>query len=78
MGGVGHRGAIARCRAPRRGARPTGLRAERVSDDELEVPGATAEVVGRAAAEEGVVVLGLSERLRSLEDAFFALTGQDS
>ncbi len=55
-----------------------GLRAERVSDDELEVPGATAEVVGRAAAEEGVVVLGLSERLRSLEDAFFALTGQDS
>ena len=52
-----------------------GLTAELGGEDELVVHGATPEEVGRAAAEEGVVVLGLSERGRSLEDAFLALTG---
>jgi ABC-2 type transport system ATP-binding protein len=41
----------------------------------LLVLGATPEQVGEVAAAEGVVVLGLAPRARSLEAAFFALTG---
>ena len=41
----------------------------------LLVLGATPEQVGEIAAAEGVVVLGLAPRARSLEAAFFALTG---
>ena len=41
----------------------------------LLVLGATPEQVGAVAAEEQVVVLGLAPRARSLEAAFFALTG---
>ena len=47
---------------------------ERTGDDLL-VLGATPEQVGAIAAEESVVVLGLKPRARSLEAAFFALTG---
>ena len=47
---------------------------ERIGDDLL-VLGATPEQVGAIAAEESVVVLGLKPRARSLEAAFFALTG---
>ena len=53
-----------------------GVRTEPAGADELVVHGATPEDVGRAAGEEGVVVLGLSERGRSLEDAFLALTAE--
>jgi len=48
---------------------------ERTGDDLL-VLGATPEQVGAIAAEEGVVVLGLAPRARSLEAAFFTLTGE--
>ena len=47
---------------------------ERAGDDLL-VLGARPEEVGAVAAEEGIVVLGLKQRARSLEAAFFALTG---
>jgi ABC-2 type transport system ATP-binding protein len=50
-----------------------GLRVQR-DGEVLFVPGATPELVGEIAAEAGVVVLGLSQRMRSLEAAFFALT----
>ncbi|MDP9400416.1 MAG: ATP-binding cassette domain-containing protein [Actinomycetota bacterium] len=53
-----------------------GLHTEPGGPDELVVHGAAPEAVGRAAGEEGVVVLGLAERGRSLEDAFLDLTGQ--
>ena len=43
--------------------------------DTLVVLGATPEQVGEIAAAEGVVVVGLAARARSLEAAFFALTG---
>ena len=43
--------------------------------DGLVVLGATPEQVGAIAAEEQLVVLGLAPRARSLEAAFFALTG---
>ena len=43
--------------------------------DVLLVLGATAQQVGEIAAEERVAVLGLAPRARSLEEAFFALTG---
>jgi ABC-2 type transport system ATP-binding protein len=44
----------------------------------LLVLGATPEQVGAIAAEEQIVVLGLAPRARSLEAAFFALTGGGS
>ena len=50
---------------------------ERAGDDLL-VLGATPEQVGAIAAEEQVVVLGLAPRARSLEAAFFALTGGET
>ena len=43
--------------------------------DLLLVLGATPEQVGEVAGEERVAVLGLAPRERSLEEAFFALTG---
>ncbi len=51
-----------------------GHHVERTADGLL-VLGATPEQVGGIAAEEQVVVLGLAPRARSLEAAFFALTG---
>jgi ABC-2 type transport system ATP-binding protein len=43
--------------------------------DVLHVLGATPAQVGEIAGDERVAVLGLAPRKRSLEDAFFALTG---
>src|SRR3954447_6543208 len=43
--------------------------------DVLLVLGATPEQVGQIAGEERLAVLGLTARARSLEEAFFALTG---
>jgi ABC-2 type transport system ATP-binding protein len=54
-----------------------GHRAER-EGDKLLVLGATPEQVGAIAAEEQVTVLGLAPRARSLEAAFFALTGGET
>jgi ABC-2 type transport system ATP-binding protein len=51
-----------------------GYRVER-DGDVLTVHGADPEHVGAAAGEERVAVLGLAPRTRSLEAAFFALTG---
>jgi ABC-2 type transport system ATP-binding protein len=44
--------------------------------DSLLVLGATPEQVGAVAAAEGIALLGLQPRARSLEAAFFALTGE--
>jgi ABC-2 type transport system ATP-binding protein len=43
--------------------------------DTLVIPGSGPEDVGRIAAAEGVVLYGLAPRSRSLESAFFELTG---
>jgi ABC-2 type transport system ATP-binding protein len=51
-----------------------GLSGER-EGDVLLVFGATPEEVGTLAAEHGIPILGLGQRARSLEAAFFALTG---
>jgi ABC-2 type transport system ATP-binding protein len=51
-----------------------GHRVQRDGDVVL-VLGATPEQVGEVAGEEGVAVLGLGPRARSLDAAFFALTG---
>ena len=40
--------------------------------------GATPEEVGTVAAEEQLVLTGLAPRARSLEAAFFALTGGET
>jgi len=50
----------------------------RSEGDALIVLGANAEQVGAIAAEEGAELLGLAPRARSLEAAFFELTGGDS
>jgi ABC-2 type transport system ATP-binding protein len=52
-------------------------RAHRVwrDGDLLHVLGATPAQVGAIAGDERVAVLGLAPRARSLEEAFFALTG---
>ena len=55
-----------------------GKQVERAGSDVLVVAGATPEEVGSIAAAEQVVVLGLAARSRSLEAAFFALTGGES
>jgi hypothetical protein len=39
------------------------------------VLGATAQQIGEVASEERVAVLALAPRTRSLEQAFFAMTG---
>ena len=54
-----------------------GIRAE-AADDGLFVVGASAEDVGRAVVEAGVVVYELRPVEPSLEDLFFTLTTQDS
>jgi ABC-2 type transport system ATP-binding protein len=46
--------------------------------DALLVIGARPEEVGRIAAQEHVTVLGLGARMRSLEAAFMALTGDQT
>jgi ABC-2 type transport system ATP-binding protein len=46
--------------------------------DVLNVLGATPEEVGEIAGHEQLAVLGLAPRTRSLEEAFFALTGVQS
>jgi ABC-2 type transport system ATP-binding protein len=51
-----------------------GLSGER-EGDVLIVHGATPEQVGTVAGELGITILGLGQRARSLESAFFALTG---
>jgi ABC-2 type transport system ATP-binding protein len=51
-----------------------GLSYER-KEDWLLIAGATPDEVGTLASEAGVTVLALGARARSLEDAFFALTG---
>jgi ABC-2 type transport system ATP-binding protein len=53
-----------------------GFQVERTGDALL-VSGAATEDVGRAAVEERVVLTALAPRSRSLEAAFFALTGHD-
>jgi ABC-2 type transport system ATP-binding protein len=57
-----------------------GRRGYRVDQDGdvLLIHGATPERVGQVADEERVAVLGLAPRTRSLEAAFFALTGAQS
>jgi hypothetical protein len=44
----------------------------------LVVLGASPQLVGEIAREEHLAVLGLAPRVRSLEAAFFALTGASS
>jgi ABC-2 type transport system ATP-binding protein len=47
------------------------------SPQDLVVSGAAPEQVGIAAAEDGLTLYRLTPRTRSLEDTFFALTGQE-
>ena len=54
--------------------RASGNRVDR-DGERLVVPGATPEAVGLVAAEAGIALMGLVPRVRSLEDAFFELTG---
>ena len=51
-----------------------GYSAQRTGDDEVRVPDADPEAVGRVAAQEGVVVTGLSEERDDLEDLFRNIT----
>ena len=44
-------------------------------DEGLLVPGASPEQVGVVAGDAGVYLIGLAPKARSLEQAFFALTG---
>jgi len=46
--------------------------------DVLSVMGASPQQVGEIAGQEGVAVLGLAAKERSLEEAFLALTGATS
>jgi len=55
-----------------------GWRVERSGPDQLLVHGATPEEVGRIAMEERIVLAGVSEQTRSLEAAFFELTGEEA
>jgi ABC-2 type transport system ATP-binding protein len=54
-----------------------GLRVEPAEAGALLVRGTGPETVGRAAGEEGITLFELYARSRSLEDAFFELTGED-
>jgi ABC-2 type transport system ATP-binding protein len=54
-----------------------GLRFEPAEPGALLVHGTGPETVGRAAGEEGITVFELYARSRSLEDAFFELTGEE-
>ena len=60
-----------------RAARPPASSAGRPTQD-LVVPGATPEQVGIAAAEDGITLYRLARAQRSLEDTFFALTGEEA
>ena len=66
-----------RAQDPERLARALERRGHEVQreDQILIVPGATPEQVGAIALEEQVALIGLAPRARSLEAAFFALTG---
>ena len=55
-----------------------GWRVERSGADQLLVHGASPEEVGRVAMEQRIVLAGVSEQTRSLETAFFELTGEES
>jgi ABC-2 type transport system ATP-binding protein len=55
-----------------------GHKAQPTEAEWLLVPGATPEQVGIAAAEDGITLYGLGARKRSLEDTFFALTGEQA
>jgi ABC-2 type transport system ATP-binding protein len=55
-----------------------GWRVERSGGDGLLVHGASPEEVGRVAMEERIVLAGVSEQTRSLETAFFELTGEEA
>ena len=54
-----------------------GLRVEPAEPSALLVHGTGPETVGRAAGEEGITLFELYARSRSLEDAFFELTGEE-
>jgi ABC-2 type transport system ATP-binding protein len=77
LGGDDEPAAEVRAQDPLRLTRALEARGHRVQrdGDVLLVLGATPEQVGAIAGVERVAVLGLTPRARSLEDAFFALTG---
>jgi ABC-2 type transport system ATP-binding protein len=58
--------------------RARGYGVEAAEGDGLVVTGADAPTVGDLALSEGVAIHGLRERLASLEDVFFELTGEES
>jgi ABC-2 type transport system ATP-binding protein len=78
LGGGDGPAAEARAKDPARLAEALERRGHGVEreGDVLVVPGATPEEVGTIAAEEGLVLYGLAPRGRSLEAAFFELTGE--
>ena len=55
-----------------------GRRVERTAPDALLVHGSSPEEVGRVALEHQVVLAGVGEQTRSLENAFFELTGEEA
>jgi ABC-2 type transport system ATP-binding protein len=78
---LGHAGGAATVRSPdadrlARALSAQGVTVERVSADELAVHGTPAARVGEVAAVEGLVLHALADRTRSLEEAFFELTGE--
>jgi ABC-2 type transport system ATP-binding protein len=77
LGGDGEPASQVRAQDPARLGSALERRGHRVErdGDVLVVLGATPEQVGEIAGEEGLAVLGLAPRARSLEEAFFALTG---
>src|SRR3954447_17604650 len=77
LGGDKEPASQVRAQDPVRMSRALERRGHRVqrSGDVLLVLGATPEQVGQIAGEERVAVLGLTPQTRSLEDAFFTLTG---
>src|SRR3954451_9357522 len=77
LGGDDEPASRVRAQDPLRLARALERRGHRVrhDGDVLLVLGATPEQVGQIAGEERVAVLGLTSQTRSLEDAFFSLTG---
>jgi ABC-2 type transport system ATP-binding protein len=55
-----------------------GRRVDRTGPDQLLVHGATPEEVGQIAMEQRIVLAGVTEQTRSLETAFFELTGEEA
>jgi ABC-2 type transport system ATP-binding protein len=80
LGGDGGPATEVRAKDPERLARALESRGHRVErdGDGLLVPRATPEEVGTVAAEEQLVLTGLAPRARSLEAAFFDLTGRET